>query len=419
MWWWLLLLPCLHSRYVADPDDEILVKNYVKNNANSTFRQPNGSLRFPYLVPSGPYDAMWDWDALFIGVALREEGALPYLAGTMMNFLDHTNVIDGMVKGCLKPDNADGTLYHAKPVVIQGAWLAVKYGGATAAAFLPFKFQMQALLDFWDRPPQMHPLTGLRVWHDQLQSGSDDLVLSQCPSPYSVACWRDSDAFTLASTDLHVFLYREHQAFARFLQAWGDPDLAALYAQRAGEILQIMEQYLWVGNASDGGGMYVGRNVSTNTTITNRVWLGALPLWNQLAPQDHLKSLLNLLTSSDMRSKWGVRSTSSVDPRYSNAKRIVPYSNWRGPVWVNANALLAYGLNSYAGSAPEAGELALSLANDVVTALANDLRNTGTWHECMSSETGEGLAAPDFLSWDTLGGSLLQDLHMGVDPFAI
>lgn len=22
-------------------------------------------------------------------------------------------------------------------------------------------------------------------------------------------------------------------------------------------------------------------------------------------------------------------------------------SNWRGPVWVNANAMLAYGLNSY------------------------------------------------------------------------
>ena len=48
-----------------------------------------------------------------------------------------------------------------------------------------------------------------------------------------------------------------------------------------------------------------------------------------------------------MLSDWGVRSTSSADPRYTNADIIVPYSNWAGPIWVNANAVLSYGLLRY------------------------------------------------------------------------
>ena len=39
----------------------------------------------------------------------------------------------------------------------------------------------------------------------------------------------------------------------------------------------------------------------------------------------------------------GLRSTSADDARYSNADVIVPYSNWRGPMWVNINELAAYG----------------------------------------------------------------------------
>ena len=48
-----------------------------------------------------------------------------------------------------------------------------------------------------------------------------------------------------------------------------------------------------------------------------------------------------------MLSAVGLRSTSSDDPRYNNENEIVPYSNWRGPMWVNANALTAYGLARY------------------------------------------------------------------------
>eukprot|EP00966_Prymnesium_polylepis_P194406 4506938-Prymnesium_polylepis.1 len=90
----MLTAASLFAAAFADPDS-VLVREHVASLANATFRQPSGILRFPYLVPSGPYDQMWDWDAFFMGVALDEFGSRPYLAGTMMNFLDHTNVTTG------------------------------------------------------------------------------------------------------------------------------------------------------------------------------------------------------------------------------------------------------------------------------------------------------------------------------------
>ena len=75
----------------------------------------------------------------------------------------------------------------------------------------------------------------------------------------------------------------------------------------------------------------------------------------------------------------------------------MPYSNWRGPVWVVANAMAAYGLAAHG-----ARDAALDLAARVVGVLADDLRSSGAWHEAYSAETGAALAAPGFLSWNTL-----------------
>jgi hypothetical protein len=62
------------------------------------------------------------------------------------------------------------------------------------------------------------------------------------------------------------------------------------------------------------------------------------------------------------------------------------YSNWRGPVWVVANAVAAYGLATHGFK-----DQALDLAHRTTAALADDLRATGTWHECFdSSDRGSG-----------------------------
>ena len=59
----------------------------------------------------------------------------------------------------------------------------------------------------------------------------------------------------------------------------------------------------------------------------------------------------------DLWTAYGIRSTSSLDPRYTNANMINPYSNWRGPIWVVANVCLSYGLQQY-GFTTEAAQIA-------------------------------------------------------------
>ena len=137
-------------------------------------------------------------------------------------------------------------------------------------------------------------------------------------------------------------------------------------------------------------------------------------MFENLANSSQAATLSVSLAESDMLSAFGVRSTSSKDPRYNNVDEIKPYSNWRGPVWVNANAMLAYGLRD-AGFLAQANDIGTRL----VKTLANDLNQTGTWHEAYSAETGLGLAAPGFMSWNTLGGDLEENLVKGRNPFAL
>jgi hypothetical protein len=423
----LLLFPCLtsasssasaassataSSSFASPNPDVTLVKAHVAANAHLTFRPASGVLKFPYLVPGGPYNQTWDWDSLFMGVAMRNHGSTPYLAGTMRNFLDHTNVSTGQVQGGLTPEGATNVIYHAKPVIIQGAWLAAKGDAALIKEMRAYQPQMEALLAYWGRAPRVDPRTGLRVWHDQLESGSDNLATSACPSLRS-PCWNEAtDAFTLASADVNMFLHREHLAFARFAAAWGDLPLSRTHEAASRTIVQAINTHLW----REDLGYYVALNVSTGKQIEARVWLMGLPLWGGAATPAQMAKVVDNIVSSDMLSPWGVRSTSAADPRYDNTNEIKPYSNWRGPIWTNANALLMYGASSYGG---KARRVAVDLARNVTRALADDLRATGTWHECLSADTGKGLAAPGFLSWDTLIGTLYDDVAAGHDPFAL
>ena len=156
------------------------VRGHVARECGVTYREPSGILRFKYLVPAGPYNQCWDWDASHMGVGLLRFGGAPYLAGSMLNFLDHvcarllacclgwicgtwgslphnlllavrwacpqTDATTGEVRGCMMPTGYSKTIYHAKPVIIQGAWLSCQNDAGAIAEFLALKPKMEALL---------------------------------------------------------------------------------------------------------------------------------------------------------------------------------------------------------------------------------------------------------------------------------
>src|SRR5207248_2343879 len=90
-----------------------------------------------------------------------------------------------------------------------------------------------------------------------------------------------------------------------------------------------------------------------------------------------------------------------------------PYSNWRGPIWVNANLLDWIALRRY-GFPDEAHWLAITLARD----LHRDIQRWGSMHEDYSAETGDGLAPTPqqspgghfagFVGWNLLAQDMLQ-----------
>ena len=216
----------------------------------------------------------------------------------MLNFLAATNLSDGSVTGCLTPTlptvcssstKEHDALAHAKPLIIQGAWLAATAHGGSASVFKPFKAHMQALLAFWDRPPRRDAKTGLRCWHDQMETGADNGVLSQCPSARSI-CWTKSQAYTLASADVLVYLQREHIAYASFLEAWGD-DGALHHRRMANELKDTLNRELW----REDLGYHIALNTSTREAIEAKTYVIALPLWAGLVNKSQAEAIAHTL----------------------------------------------------------------------------------------------------------------------------
>lgn len=363
------------------------------------------------------------------GVALLGLGSAPYLEGSAKNFLSGVDLATGMVKGCLTPTGASPAIYHAKPVIIQAAWIAAKHSAAGPAGFAEFLPQMLALDRYWETTAR-DPATGLYRWHDQLESGCDNLVLSQCPStygtgpPHPAPCWEPGMAYTLASTDLAVFLYREKLALLKFLIHFGNTTAAAAIQVSIDALRAAVEAELWSPDLQ----RYIAVNTSQPASsatrqIIARTHLLAFPLFagRDFVDVSRAHMLWHNLADPEMLSPFGVRSAASTDPKYTNADYVTPYSNWRGPVWINTNVMLAYGLAG-AGLKNEA----LEIATRVVATLANAIRANPTlaaegkaWKECYSSETGVGLAAPGFLNWNTLAGPLSANIEAGIDPFQL
>jgi hypothetical protein len=275
------------------------------------------------------------------------------MSGTFSNFLNLTDLITGELPGGLSPSGGTGVLYHAKPVIIQGAWLAARATGG-AAAWRRFQPAMEALLAYWagalpgSSSRRVDARTGLPLWHDQLETGCDNLVFSQCPSSFSPECWSESAcAFTLSSPDLVVFLAREHTAYARFLAAWAAADdglhgegaapaaaaaaprIAAAHAEAA-RLAALLDQYLWhwADAPANTRGWYGAYNVSSRTQIVSRTFQMAFPLWLPgLANASQAAAAMDAVLAPDMLGPYGVRSVSSADARYSEANIIDPYSN--------------------------------------------------------------------------------------------
>lgn len=395
------LLACTCASLAQDAD-AALTADFARL-APQTIRPADGYIQHPYLIPAGYYNQMWDWDGFFIGLywANQSPADARYLRDWVLSFAASADA-DGYVAGCITPKGPRPLFgkFAMKPFLAQGA-LAAAQQLHDYTWLRPVWPAMQRVLDYRKRT-QFDPRWGLWFWDNAMQSGADNnAALTNDP--------RDPSA--ILAVDASIWAMREYLAMAALADHLGDAPDAQRYRAEAESTRRAIMATLW----SSSDAMFFNRRRDTGAWIRVISWSGFLPLVNGLlAPADARRMIrCHLLNPDEMQSKYGFRSLSKSDPAYNNQAIIDPYSNWRGPIWINANFLDWIALRRY-GFHDEAHTLALTLA----AMLHRDIAQWGSMHEDYDAETGAGLAPTPaqspgghfagFVGWNLLAQDMLQ-----------
>lgn len=368
-----------------------------------TLREPDEQsfIKYPYGVPAGFYDQLWDWDGFFINThfANRDDKPRPKLFRYwVLNFL-HAYKELGYPPGCVtqKAPETDRRDFSLKPFMAQSAYLASEAEGD----YEWLRPHFRDLVEIVTRREKTHrdEQTGLFYWDDAMASGADNNAAdSNVPELKGL----------YLSADLNSFQYLEYKALAKIAHKIGIAEDDLLYEHTAHAIKDAMHKHLW--NA--GLGNFDNKRRDTGSFVACISYSSFVPYWAGIATQDQAdEALPKHLLSPAMMTEWGARSLSREDRSYNNANIIIPYSNWCGPIWPIANWFYFVGLKNY-GFDTEAKDLAERVAKLVLT----DLDAIGSMHESYCSETGQTLApsidqAPRYIEGGFIGWNLLvQDM---------
>jgi alpha,alpha-trehalase len=390
----------------SEPDATALLRDLtadITRLAPQTIRPADGYIKYPYLIPAGYYNQMWDWDGFFIGLhwANQDPANAKYLRDWVLGFAGSADA-DGYVAGCITPKGPRPLFgkFAMKPFLAQGAVIAAE-DLHDYEWLRPVWPAMKRVLDY-RRRTQYDEKWKLWFWDNAMQSGADNnAALTNDPS----------DRSAILAVDASVYAMREYLAMAAIATKLGDTASARAYTAEALTTRRAIMRRLW----SPRDGMFWNRRRDTGAIVRVIAWSSFLPLVDGLLSQDDGRRMISLylLNSAQMRSENGFRSLSRFDPAYNNEAIINPYSNWRGPIWINANFLDWIALRRY-GFNDEAHWLAITLAANI----HRDIAKWGSMHEDYDAETGDGLAPTidqspgkkfaGFVGWNLLAEDMLQ-----------
>lgn len=371
--------------------------------APQTIRPAQGYIRHDYLIPAGYYPQMWDWDGFFIGAhwANQDPADAKYLRDWAIGFASSADP-SGYVAGCITPHGPRPLFgkFSMKPFLAQGALLAAQrlHDFSWIAPIWP---SMQRIADYRERT-QFDPRWGLYFWDNAMQSGADNnAALSNDPKDHGA----------ILAVDASVYTMREYRAMAVIAQHLGHPKAAHRYRHKAESIRSALLKNLW----SSKDAMFWNRRRDNGEWIRRMSYSNFTPLMAGVLSRSDARRMIqrHLLNPVEMLAPYGFRSLAKSDADFNNRAIINPYSNWRGPIWINANYLDWIALRRY-GFPKQSRWLAVTVA----AMLNRDIAKWGSMHEDYNSETGDGLApTPEqspggrfagFVGWNLLAQDMLQ-----------
>lgn len=402
----LVLLGIVQAASTAQSSDQELLAGLSTDFAKlapQTIRPASGYIRYPYLIPAGYYNEMWDWDGFFIGAhwANQNPDDAKLLRDWVLSFAMSADP-GGYVSGCITPSGRRPIFgkFAMKPFLAQGAVIAAEQ--LHDYEWIRPAFPAMAKIAAYRRKTQYDERWGLWFWDNAMQSGADNNpALSNEPK----------DESAILAVDASVWTMREYRAMALIAHKLGYGDLADQYKEIAGDTRKAILKNLWVKEDA----IFLNRWRDSGKFVRVVSWSNFVPLADGMLPQKDAERMIreHLLNPAEMRSNYGFRSVAKSDPSYNNQAIINPYSNWQGPVWINANYLDWIALRRY-GFAAESKWVAEALA----AILRRDIAQWGSMHEDYSAETGEGLApTPEqspkgkfagFVGWNLLAQDMLQ-----------
>jgi neutral trehalase len=395
-WAFLIALASVPLALRAQESSEIsqlFAEHHVKQ---AVIKPPNGLLKHQYVVPSGPYFQLFDWDMYFMGVALSYDGVGQPVADSVKDFLEFVdaNANDrGYTPREIAPDGLWALPEMCKPFLAQAALRASETMGS-AEWLRPYFNKLAHTLNFWENTRRSPD--GLFRWYNGVESGVDNNpAVSDVPADVT------------EGVDLQCYLYREYEAMALLADSLGEGADATRYRGQAYSLKQLVQQKMW----SETDGMFLNRDARTGRFVRIKTWTNFVPLWAGIAAPEQATRMVkdHILNPREFWAPHGLRTLAVDEPLYN------PRSGyWRGPIWVISNYLAMHGLMNYGYDAP-----AQELAQKTVATLVADLKKTGGMNENYGPETGAPLAGGHFVSWDLLAEHMAEEAKIHTDPASL
>jgi putative isomerase len=408
-----------------------ICREHIYTEMKGMYREPGGSLKFPFLAPgSDQYlDMLWDWDSWLSDVALRqillEQGtdkdrqqALKYEQGCVLNALSYGGM-DGWIpiwiernapsrKEMLKGKNLWKSNMH-KPTLAQHAAFIVQNMKGDAEWLREDFYTLQAFENLY---LNFHrdKATGLMYWQNDQAIGVDT-----DPSTF----YRP-DASS-GSIFLNALMFKELQAMDYLATQLKMPEIAAKYLKESEKLKSSIRENCW--DPRDGFYYSVDLNLrpvekpeldslqpgkfffhtgqprSYDCLIQRlSVWSGFMALWSGIATPEQASQIVarQYRDTTSFNAPAGVRSLSPLEKMYDLRASGNP-SSWNGPIWINVNYLVFRGLIKY-GYKAEAREL----AEKTILLLGRDYERFGALHEYYLPENGEPVLNKGFQNWNLL-----------------
>lgn len=367
-----------------------------------------GYLKYDYLIPAGFYKQMWDWDGFFIGNHLMSQNKenAKYLKWWVLNFVNSVDS-NGYVSGCITTKGPRPIFgkFAMKPFLSQGAYLVSKRTG-DFSWLKPIYGKLKAVISYREST-ELDSTYGLFYWDIGVQSGADN-------NPAVGNDEKDRDQ--IIGCDINTFQFREYEAMNLIAKRLSYRSDADYYHKKAESLKYSMIKYLWF----EGDESFFNIRRDNGRAVKRVTYSNFVPLIEKILPTGQGRAMIEkyLLNKDHTLADYGIRSLSRQDPDYNNRIMIAPYSNWQGPIWINANYMDMIALMNY-GFDKEPAILTEKLARVVL----DNIKTCGSMHECYDADTGTPLAPTaeespghifaGFVGWNLLVQDMLQGAITG------